>query len=82
MYRDVDVLSTFDIGERLKLVETVVQKGTKGKKKDFKDVNKVNMLFSDFFDGAGHIVLDVDKGFKVAADIVLFLTLQLSMSII
>ena len=81
MYGDVDVLSTFDIGERLKLVETVVQKGAKGRKKDFKDVNKVNMLFSDFFDGAGHIALDIDQGFKVSADVVLFLTLQLSMSI-
>ena len=32
----------------------------KVEKKDFKDVNSVNMLCSDFFDSAGHIALDVD----------------------
>ena len=35
----------------------------KGGKKVFKGVNSVNMFCSDFFDGAGHIALDVDKGF-------------------
>ena len=50
--------------ERLKLVEAVVQNEAKGGKKDFKGVNSVNMLCSDFFDGAGHIALDVDKDFK------------------
>ena len=39
-------------------------------KKDFKDVNSVNMLCSDFFDGAGHIALDVDYVFKEGSDIV------------
>ena len=41
----------------------------KVEKKDFKDVNSVNMLCSDFFDGAGHIALDVDQDFKEGSDI-------------
>ena len=41
----------------------------KVEKKDFKDVNSVNMLCSDFFDSAGHISLDVDQDFKEGSDI-------------
>ena len=67
LHADIEV-SKFDTGERLKLVEAVVQ--TKGGKKDFKGVNSVNVLCSDFFDGAGHIVLDVDKDFKEGSDVV------------
>ena len=62
MYTDTDV-SKFDLLERLKLVEAVVQNEVKGGKKVFKGVNSVNMFRSDFFDGAGHIALDLDKGF-------------------
>ena len=47
----------------MKLVEVVVQNEAKGEKNVFKGVNSVNMFSSDFFDGAGHIALDVDKGF-------------------
>ena len=49
LYTDVDVISKFDVEERLKLVEAVVQNESKGGKKDFKGVNSVNMLFSYFF---------------------------------
>ena len=45
---------SFTQDERLKLVEVVVQKETKGGKKDLKDVNSMNMLCSNFFDG--HVV--------------------------
>ena len=62
LYTDSDV-SKFDLLERLKLVEAVVQNEAKGGKKVFKGVNSVNMFCSDFFDGAGHIALDLDKGF-------------------
>ena len=48
----------------MKLVEAVVQNEAKGGKKVFKGVNSVSMFCSDFFDGAGHIALDLDKGFK------------------
>ena len=41
----------------------------KVEKKDFKDVNIVNMLCSDFFDSASHISLDVDQDFKEGSDI-------------
>ena len=67
LYTDIDP-SRFDAGERMELVEAVVQNEAKGRKKDFKDVNSVNMLCSDFFDGASHIVLDVDKDFKEGSD--------------
>ena len=80
LYTDIDVISKFDVGERLKLVEVVVQNQAKGGKEDFKGVNSVNMLCSDFFDGPGHIALDVDKDFKVGSDTVF--DVQLSMSII
>ena len=59
-YTDIDV-SKFDAGERLKLVEAVVQNKAKGGKKGSKGVNSVNVLCSDFFDVAGHLVLGVDK---------------------
>ena len=49
-----------DAAKRLKLIEAVVQNEAKGGKKDFKDVNSVNMLYSDFFDSADHVTLDVD----------------------
>ena len=62
MYTDSDV-SKFDLLERLKLVEAVVQNEAKGGKKVFKGVNSVSMFCSDFFDAAGHIALDLDKGF-------------------
>ena len=62
MYTDIDV-SKFDPGKRLKLVEAVVQNEAKVGKKVFKGVNSVSMFCSDFFDGAGHIALDLDKGF-------------------
>ena len=35
----------FDVGERLKLVEVVVQNESKGGKKDVKGVNSVNLLY-------------------------------------
>ena len=67
---DIDV-SKSDVGERLKLVEAVVQNEAKGGKRNyFKGINSVNMLCSDFTDGAGHIVLGVDKDFKEGSDIV------------
>ena len=59
-YTDIDV-SKFDAGERLKLVEAGVQNKAKGGKKGSKGVNSVNVLCSDFFDVAGHLVLGVDK---------------------
>ena len=49
LYTDIDVMNKFDVGERLKLVEAVVQNDREGGKKDFKCVNSVNMLRSDFF---------------------------------
>ena len=52
LHTDVDV-SKFDVWERLKLVEAVVQNEAKVGKKDF--------------DGAAHIVLDVDKDLKVGS---------------
>ena len=54
----------------MKLVEAVVQNEAKDGKKDFKGVNSVNMLRSNFFDGAGHIALDVEKDFKEESDVV------------
>ena len=42
----------------------VVQNEAKSGKKDFKTVNSVNMLCSDFLHGAGNIVLGADKDFK------------------
>ena len=48
----------------MKLVEVVVQNEAKSGKKDFKTVNSVNMLCSDFLHGAGNIVLGADKDFK------------------
>ena len=70
MYTDSDA-SKFDLLERLKLVEAVVQNEAKGGKRNyFKGINSVNMLCSDFTDGAGHIVLGVDKDFKEGSDIV------------
>ena len=67
---DIDV-SKSDVGERLKLVEAVVQNEAKGGKRNyFKGINSANMLCSDFTDGAGHIVLGVDKDFKEGSDIV------------
>ena len=54
----------------MKLVEAVVQNEAKDGKKDFKGVNSVNMLRSNFFDGAGHIALDVEKDFKEETDVV------------
>ena len=59
---------SFTQDERLKLVEAVVQKETKGGKKDLKDVNSMNMLCSNFFDG--RVVLDVDSEFKEGSDVV------------
>ena len=44
LYTDIDV-SKFDVGERLKLVEVVVQNESKGGKKDVKGVNSVNLLY-------------------------------------
>ena len=69
LYTDIDV-SKFDVGDRLKLVEAVVQKEAKGGKREFKGVNSVNMFCSDFCDGAGHIALDVDNNFKEGSDVV------------
>ena len=69
LYTDIDV-SKFDVGDRLKLVEAVVQNEAKGEKREFKGVNSVNMFCSDFFDGAGHIALDVDNNFKEGSDVV------------
>ena len=69
LYTDIEV-SKFDVGERLKFVEAVVQNEAKSGKKDFKVVNSVNMLCSDFFDGADHIALDVDKDFKEGSNVV------------
>ena len=54
----------------MKFVEAVVQNEAKDGKKDFKGVNSVNMLRSNFFDGAGHIALDVEKDFKEESDVV------------
>ena len=54
----------------MKLVEAVVQNEAKDGKKDFKGVNSVNMFRSNFFDGAGHIALDVEKDFKEESDVV------------
>ena len=54
----------------MKLVEAVVQNEAKGGKKDFKGVNSVNMLRNNFFDGAGHIALNVEKDFKEEWDVV------------
>ena len=54
----------------MKLVEAVVQNEAKDGKKDFKGVNSVNMLRSNFFDGAGHIALDFEKDFKEESDVV------------
>ena len=71
MYTDIDV-SKFDIGDGLKLAEAVVQNEAKGGKREFKGVNNVNMFCSDFFDGAGHIALDVDNNFKEGSDVVVF----------
>ena len=68
MYTDIDV-SKFDVGDRLKLVEAVVQNEAKGGKREFKGVNSVNMFCSDFFDGAGHIALDVDGNFNEGSDV-------------
>ena len=42
----------------------------KGGKREFKGVNGVNMFCSDFFNGAGHIALDVDNKFKEGSDVV------------
>ena len=47
LYTDIKV-SKFDVRERLKLVEAVVQNKAKGGKNDFKGVNSVNILCSDF----------------------------------
>ena len=69
MYTDIEI-SNFDVGERLKLVEAVVKNKAKGGRKDFKGVNSVNILCSDFFDGAGHIALDVDRDYKEGSDVV------------
>ena len=69
LYRNIEI-SKFDVGERLKLVEAVVQNEAKGGKKDFKGLNSINMSCSDFFDGAGHIVLDVDRDYKEGSDVV------------
>ena len=81
MYTDSDV-NKFDLLERLKLVEAVVQNEAKGGKKDFQGVNSVNMFCCDFFDGV-HIALDFNNNFKEGKkDRKLFLKLQLSMSII
>ena len=70
LYTDIEV-SNFDVGERLKFVEAVVQNEAKSGKKDFKVENSVNMLCGDFFGGADDITLDVDKGFKEGSDVVL-----------
>ena len=59
---------SFTQDERLKVVEAVVPKETKGGKEDLKDVNSMNMLCSNFFDG--HVVLDVDSEFKEGSDVV------------
>ena len=59
LYTDIHV-SKSDAAKRLKLIEAVVQNEAKGGEKDFKDVNSVNMLYSDFFDSADHVTLDVD----------------------
>ena len=61
----------------MKLLEAVAQNEVKGGKKDFKGVSMLcmyvsmyaNMLFSDFFDGAG-AVLGVDKDFKEGSDVI------------
>ena len=60
------------MGEILKSVEAVAQNDVKGGKKDFKGVNRVNMLCSYFFDGAGHITLgeDFKEGSNVVFDVV------------
>ena len=42
----------------------------KVEKKYFKGVNSVNMLCSNFYDGASHIALDVDKDFKERSGVV------------
>ena len=63
---------SFAQDERLKLVEAVVQKETKGGKKDLNDVNSMNMLCSNFLDG--HVVLDVDSEFKEGSDVVFEIT--------
>ena len=70
LYTNIDVISKFDVGESLKLVEAVVQDEAKSGKKDFKGVNSVNTLCSGFFHGGGPIALDVDKDFKVGSDVV------------
>ena len=66
MYTDI-VVNKFDVGERLKLLEAIVQNEVKGGKKDRKGVNSVNTSCSHFFYGAGHIV---DKDFKEGSDLV------------
>ena len=75
LYTDSDV-SKFDLLERLKLVEAVVQNEAKGGKKDFKGVNSVNILCSYFFDGACHTALDVDKDFKEGSYVVFEVTAE------
>ena len=75
LYTDIDA-STFDVVERSKLVETVAQNEAKSGKKNFKGVNSVNILCSDFFDGAGYIALDVDKDFKERSDVVFEVTAE------
>ena len=69
LYADIEI-SKFDVGARLKLVEAVVKNEAKGGRRDFKGVNSVNMLCSDFFDGSGHIALNVDRDFKEGSDVV------------
>ena len=69
MYTDI-VVNKFDVGERLKLVEAIVQNEVKGGKKDRKGVNSVNTSCSDFFYGAGHIALVADKDYKEGSDLV------------
>ena len=75
LYTDIDV-NKFDLLERLKLVEAVVQNEAKGGEKNFIGVNSVNMLCSDLFDGAGHIALDVDQDFKEGSYVVFEVTAE------
>ena len=58
------------------MVEAVVQNEAKGGPKDFKGINSVNMFYSDFFDGAGHIALDLDNIFKEGSDVVFEVTAE------
>ena len=69
LYSDVDV-SKFDVDEKMKLVEAVVQNEAKVGKKVDKNVNSVNILTSDFSDGAGHVIdKDLNEGSGVVFDV-------------